>query len=193
MCLPHVCIHVKRYTWARERPGHCAAKDKCLFNWSWGQTALILWQDHSLLPCGDSSWLNGGVSPVLAFTIYLNYIWLTHVGPLWTVHFVLMGYCLKRLGINYTLFITDDEEQKTLVFFTKVRLLRATGIQIINHKCQYVIPRAKRGCLNNCSSDNKSFKDHSFIKLSLISGFISSLRLRLESLAITTFSHGCMQ
>lgn len=77
----HVCMHVKRYVEARERRGQCAAKDKCLFNWSRGQTALSLWQDHSVFPCSDSD--VGDISPVFVFIMYLNYIWL----PLWKVRF----------------------------------------------------------------------------------------------------------
>lgn len=102
VCLPYVCIHANRYAWARERRGHRAAKDKCLFNWSWGQTALTLWQDHSLFSYSESSWLNEDISPVLPFIIYLNlpeYMRLAHVGPLWTVQVGQMGI-VKKVGYN---------------------------------------------------------------------------------------------
>lgn len=41
-----VCVHAKkkRYAWARTQRRPRAAEDKCLFNWSQGQTALALWR-----------------------------------------------------------------------------------------------------------------------------------------------------
>lgn len=106
VCQRHVCIHAKRYAWARERRGHCAAEDKCLFNWSWGQTAPTLWHDNSLFPCSDSGWLNKVISPVLAFITYLNYMWLTRMGPLWTVHSGLMRGIVRK-GWVQLLIITE--------------------------------------------------------------------------------------
>lgn len=88
--LPHLCIHAKRYAWVRTTRALCCRRQMFI--------QLILGTNSydtvaaSLTLCSDSSMLNGegGHRSSSCFHNLPELHLIGKVGPLWTVHFVLM-------------------------------------------------------------------------------------------------------